>query len=242
MGLGWMRWFGLRCGERQADHCSLGSCDYAYGSSTWDPGMLDTAFANALRRTGFEHRANVRSDGFVIYRLRDRSGSVRLSHAEWEAIGAAYSTQIKEIRKISRRLELALFPCIFIYGMSFGQIIPFSFLVILLGIFGGPSAIYLWHSHKVELAAARAEAQLARFPRAASVANPVDRPPRVLQIAAMVLVGSYLIVAVIAQIGGPSTFRNTPLSGAHIGWAEVVAFSVLSILLLWTNLGKHFRR
>lgn len=195
--------------------------------------MINPRFSDAIHKSGFQHRANLLPDGNVVYRLIDGSGSVVLSRAKWDAIGEAFALEIAPFRKRASRMTWLLFPVIFVFAMTAGQFFPFTGLLIILGIFGGPLAIYLWYSAKAQQAAKLAEDRLKKFPQTSSVKAPVGKMPRAIQIAILILVGPYLIIAIIGEIGGPQTFRNTPLSGANIGWSEMIAFGLIAIQLFW---------
>jgi hypothetical protein len=204
--------------------------------------MINLRFSDAVHKSGFQHRANLLPDGSVVYRLADGSGSVALPRARWEAIGEAFTLEIAPFRKRTNRMMWLLFPAIFVLAMTVGQIFPYTGILILLGIFGAPLAIYLWYSAKVAQAAKTAEVRLKKFPQTPPVKAPVGKIPRVIQIASLILVGPYLIIAIIGEIGGPQTFRNTPFTGANIGWLEMIAMGLIAFQLLWPVLAPKLLR
>ena len=197
---------------------------------------IDIGFASALARTGFDHRSARAADGNIVYRLADGSGHVTVPASEWQSILDVFGTETKAIRRRANIALLSLLPAIFIFGMTIGQILPGAGLVIVIAFFGGPIAIYLWQSSKVQKVSAVVETCLAQLPRTAAPPEIPERPPRWLDIAAILLVGPWLVLALIGEIGGPDTFRNTPLKGTRFGWEASMAFAVLCLRWAWPYL------
>jgi hypothetical protein len=204
--------------------------------------MASLRIADVVHSSGFQHRANVLPDGSVVYQLADGSGSVALTRAKWDAIGEAFALEIAHFRKRARKMLWLVFPATFAVALTVGQFVPYAAILILLGVYGGPLAIYLWYSAKVGSAAKSAESRLKTFPKTASLKAPVGKIPRAIRIASFMLVGPYLIIAAIGQIGGPDTFRNTPFKGANIGWIEMVALCLIAFQLLWPVLAPKLLR
>jgi hypothetical protein len=203
---------------------------------------MSPGFADALAAGGFQHRASFEPGGQVVYRLADGSGHVRLARLKWDALGDRFAAELVPVRRRTFWLSLALFPAIFLFGMTIGQVLPYAGVAILAGIFLGPLAIYLRHSRKVQEAAARIEAELERFPLCPAPPRDPRREPRWLQMAFLILVGPPLIIGIIGEIGGPDTFRGTPLVGKGIGPAEVVALLLIALRLAWPRLGPLLAR
>lgn len=197
---------------------------------------MDSKFSEQLARSGFAHRATESSDGSVVYRLADRSGSVRVPIQVWNRLGEEFETALAPSRKRTRWLSIALFPAILIFGMTVAGYIPFGGVLILIGIFLGPIAIYLMHSRDVQTVTRSIEERLKSYPRCPAAQPDAIRFPRVLEIAFMVLVGPHLLLAIIGQIGGPDTFRGTPLSGIGIGAFQMLALGLIAIRLLWPRI------
>ncbi len=192
--------------------------------------MLHMGFSRQLAASGFQRRATAVSGGRIVHRLADGAGHVGLDAGEWRAVGEHFAAQARPVRRTVRYLSAGLFPAIFLFGMTIGQVLPGAGLVIVAGILLGPLAIYLWQSHRINRIARVIEAELARKPRVAAPAVIESRPPRWLEIAFMLLVGPGLIVQVYGSLN-PDAFRNTPWSGTHLGWPGIAGFAVLAAML-----------
>jgi hypothetical protein len=195
--------------------------------------MLGMGFSRALTESGFRHRATAVAGGRVVYRLADGSGHVILDAAEWDAAGAHFRAEIRPVGRTTTWLSIGLFPAIFLFGMTIAQVLPGAGILILAGIFLGPVAIYLLQSYRIKHIARAIEQELARLPRvAAPPPRPAGRPPRWLEIAAILLVGPGLIVQVYGSFN-PNAFRNTPWTGMHLGWGGMAGFAVLAAMLFY---------
>jgi hypothetical protein len=203
---------------------------------------MNPAFADALATSGFRHRAALDAEGMVVYRLADGSRHVRLTRLEWEALGREFEADRAASRRRTFWLQIGLFPCILLFAMLFGELVPFAGLMILVGIFGGPIAIYLRHSAKVQQAAARIEAKLAGYGEAVRPERDVRREPRWLEIAFLILVGPPLLIGLIGEMGGPDTFRGTPLMGSGVGAFEIAALILIALRLAWPRLALWLAR
>jgi len=205
--------------------------------------MIGMSFSRALTQTGFRHRATPVSGGRVNYRLADRSGHVVLSAYEWDAYGEVFEEQVRPVARKTFWLTIGLLPGLGLYMIVMGGILATAldsnFLAsvaavgFVVGLFFGPPGIYLWQSYRVKAIAAAIEKDLATFPRAAAPPAPVGRPPRWLEIAGLVLIGPGLVIAIIGQLGGPDTFRGTPLMGAHLTVVAIAGLAILAALLLY---------
>jgi hypothetical protein len=195
---------------------------------------IDIGFASALHRSAFLHRATPTADGGMIYRLVDGSGHVLVPRDQWEEIGSIFEAETKAIRRRATIRILLLLPAILVFGFTIGQILPGSGLAIVIALFGGPPANYLWQSYEVKKVSRKIELCLARLPRTYAPEPTPERPPRWLDIACIFLVGPWLILALIGQVGGPDTYRNTPLKGMHLDWEAWVAIGVLALRLGWS--------
>lgn len=198
---------------------------------------MDSKFSEQLARSGFAHRATGSSGGSVVYRLADGSGSVRVPVQIWNRLSEEFETALAPSRKRTRWLSIALFPAILIFGMTVAGYIPFGGVLILVGIFLGPIAIYLLHSRDVQIITRSIEDRLKTYPSCPAAQPDATRFPRALEIAFMVLVGPHLLLAIIGEIGGPDTFRGTPLSGIGIGTFQILALALIAIRLLWPRVG-----
>ena len=107
--------------------------------------MLDFSFPRRLAASGFEHRATPEPDGRIVYRLADRSGHVRFERAEWDRLIEEFSTRVRDIQRGTRKWLIGLFPGIFLFGMTIGQVLPGAGLLIVLGIFFGSSIGLIVH-------------------------------------------------------------------------------------------------
>lgn len=105
--------------------------------------MLGFGFSEALATSGFAHRATPRADGTIIYRLADGSGHVLVRSADWNRLNRDFEFQVAPIRKRTKRLCIILFPATFMFGMTLGQFLPFSGVIIVAAVLLGPIAIYL---------------------------------------------------------------------------------------------------
>lgn len=188
--------------------------------------MLGMGFSRALASSGFRHRATAVPGGRVLYRLADGSGHVALHEREWDAVGVAFDEATQPVMRRVRWLSVALFPAIFLYAMTLGQVVPGAGLLVLLGIFFGPLGIYLWQSHRIAAISRLIEAELAQLPRVAAPPADPSRAPRWLEIAALLIVGPGLIVQLYGSFD-PGAFRNTPWSGAHFDWKGWLGLAVL---------------
>lgn len=192
--------------------------------------MLDFSFPRLLAQSGFEHRATPEPDGRIVYRLADRSGHVRVERAEWDRLLEEFSTRVRDIQRGTRKWLIGLFPGIFLFGMTIGQILPGAGLLIVLGIFLGPPAIYLSQSYRVRWAAEAIDLKLALRNRVAAPPPKPFRIPRALEIASFVLVGPHLLLELWGSIS-PETYRNTPLLGTELNWTSAISFAVLAGVL-----------
>ncbi|HMG45985.1 MAG TPA: hypothetical protein VK614_00795 [Allosphingosinicella sp.] len=194
--------------------------------------MLGMGFSRALTESGFQHRATAVGGGRVVYRLADGSGHVALDADEWDALGEHFRAEARPVGRTTTWLSIGLFPAVFVFGMTIGQILPGAGILILAGILLGPLAIYLWQSYRIKHIARAIEKELARLPRAVAPPAPPGRPPRWLEIACILLVGPGLIVQVYGSFN-PTAFRNTPWTGMHLGWGGIAGFAVLGAMLFY---------
>lgn len=194
---------------------------------------MDTSFSQALARTGFSHRATYRDDGMIVYRLADGSRHVELSRPQWYAAMAGFDQRVVPVRKRTIKISIALPFAIFAYGMTLGQVIPWSGWVILAGLFLGPIAIYLTHSNAVQRAAGATEIELRGFPTTPAPAEDVRREPRVIEIALLLLLGPHLLIAVVAEVTGLELLRGTPWWTTGMGLADYLVLALLGLRLAW---------
>jgi hypothetical protein len=190
--------------------------------------MLHIGFSRDLAKINFKDRATIEGSR-VTYRLADGSGHVGLDAAEWRSLNDELDARSGEVlRKAKKRLFL-LFPCIFVYGMTLGQVMPGAGLIIVAGIFLGPPGIYLWQSHRIERISREIEQVLANRSKVVAPPPAPWRVPRWLEIACAVLVGPHLILEVFGSIY-PEAYRNTPLLGTSLNWTSLVSFSVIAAI------------
>jgi len=194
--------------------------------------MIGMGFSRALTESGFRHRATPIGGGRIVYRLADGSGNVALDAAEWDAVGEHFQAQVHPVGRTTTWLSIGLFPAIFVFGMTIGQLLPGAGILILAGILLGPIAIYLLQSYRIKHIARAIEKELARLPRVAAPPPPAWRAPRGLEIACIVLVGPGLIVQVYGSFN-PDAFRNTPWTGMHLDWVGFAGFAVLGAMLFY---------
>ncbi|HEX9963950.1 MAG TPA: hypothetical protein VGB04_03100 [Allosphingosinicella sp.] len=203
---------------------------------------MSPGFAEALATSGFRHRATFREDGWVVYRLADGSRHVRLTRSAWDRLGGEFDAGMAATRRRTFWLSLGLLPGILLFAMTIGQYLPFAGLMVLVAFFGGPIAIYLRHSARVQQVSARIEAKLSGCDEGVRPEADVRREPRWLQIAFLLLVGPSLLIGLIGEIGGPDTFRGTPLMGSGIGTFETVALLLIALRLAWPRLAPRLAR
>ena len=190
--------------------------------------MLNIGFSRDLAKINFKDRATIEG-GRVTYRLADGSGHVGLDAVEWRSLNDELDARSGEVlRKAKKRLFL-LFPCIFVYGMTLGQVMPGAGLIIVAGIFVGPPGIYLWQSHRIERILREIEEVLAARQKVVAPPPAPWRVPRWLEIVCAVLVGPHLILEVFGSIY-PEAYRNTPLLGTSLNWTSLVSFSVIAAI------------
>lgn len=194
--------------------------------------MIDAKFAETLATTDFARRATFLPDGSVIYRLKDDSGSVRVPRSDWARLGHRFQEDSKPVRRRASMLFIALFPAVFVFALSLGQVLPYAGWMILIGIFGGPLAIYLWHSRQIQLLARELEADLGLYPSHDGAVPPSSREARWFEIAFLVLVGPQILIGIVGEIAGPDLYRGTPLSGRGIGVFELVAMLLIAVRLV----------
>ena len=123
--------------------------------------MLAIGFSRRLAESGFEHRAVEAPGGVIVYRLADGSGHVSLQRHEWDALRTEFTLKARAVVRRARWCYVGLFPGIFIFAMTIGQILPGAGLLVVGGIFLGPPGIYLWQSYRVKWAAKAVEEKLA---------------------------------------------------------------------------------
>jgi hypothetical protein len=191
--------------------------------------VLHIDFSRELAKIHFKDRATI-GDGRVTYRLADGSGHVGLDAAEWRAMNAEFDERSRQVLRKARRWLIGLFPGIFLYGMTVGQIMPGAGLIIVAGIFLGPPGIYLWQSHRIKAISRDIENVLADRPKVVAPPRAPWRIPRWLEIICAVLVGPHLILEVFGSIY-PEAYRNTPLLGTSLNWTSLVSFSVIVAIL-----------
>jgi hypothetical protein len=193
--------------------------------------MLSAGFSRWLTVSGFERRATFVPGGGVIYALADGSGHVALDALEWQGFGDRFERDAKAVTRKANRMYLGLLPAVMVYALTVGQLIPFSGIVILLAIFGGPIAIYLWQSHRIKAIAVGIESELARRPEAPRPAIAIPRIPRWLEIAAALFVGPHLIFQAYGTLN-PDAFRGTPWMGTRLDWSAAVGFAILAAIFV----------
>jgi len=203
--------------------------------------MLGMGFSRSLARSGFRHRATILPGGRVVYRLVDGSGHVALRREEWEEVGATFAEAAAPVARRVNRLSVALYPAIFLFAVTFGQVVPGAWLIVVLGIFFGPLAIYLWQSHRIAAISRLIEAELARLPRVAEPPADPRRAPLGLQILAMLVVGPGLLVQLYGSYD-PNAYRNTPWSGAHFDWKGWLGVAILCALAFYSIRGRRAAR
>lgn len=189
-------------------------------------------FSKQLARTGFAHRATLLCDDRVVYRLADGSGHVALPGCEWRDLGAWFAEQMRPVARRVTWMSLALFPAIFVFGVTIAGFLPGGGILILGGIFLGPVAIYLWQSAKAQAISRTIEAELARLPRVPAPPKDPSRAPRWLEIAFMLTVGPGLIVQAYGSLN-PDAFRDTPWKGSHLDWKAGAALAILAAMLVY---------
>lgn len=209
--------------------------------------MLSIGFSRWLAASGFQHRALPVQAGVVVYRLADRSGFVAVPIDQWEAFGQEFSDRAAPIQRIAHWLMGAIIPAVVLVGLfgMFGQglgdwVGSFLALSILLLLWVGPIAIYLWQSHRVRRIALDIEARLRTCRRVAAPRQSKSGPPRWLQIALTLLVGPTLLLQIYGSIN-PQAYRNTPLSGTSLNWIGVAGLVSVALycLLRWRAKRAH---
>lgn len=201
--------------------------------------MLEPNFSEFLATSGFAHRATFQADGSVIYRLGDRSGAVLVARNDWQRLSRDFALRMTPVRKRTRQLNIRLLPATFVFGMTVGQYLPFSGLLIIAAIFLGPLFIYWRHSRQVKTFCGMAENELVTYPQCVAAEQDLRREPRWLEIAFMVLVGPHLLIALVGEIGGPDLFRGTPIQGVSVGAVEIITFLLLGLRLAWPRVGPR---
>lgn len=198
------------------------------------PVDLSSDLPSALARSGLTRRVMWRDDQNLIYQLKDNSGSVRLSREEWVRIGKTLEGRLRPARRAATGLWIGLPFGILFFGMTTAHFLPGGGLILLMLILLGPFAVYLWYSTRVQRISAEIEDELRKFPVASvPVAQAVTRPPRTLEIIALVLFGPQIFTGILGEIVGPNTFRNTPWTGAHLGKVEIAIMAIFSVYLIW---------
>lgn len=199
--------------------------------------MLDTGFADALHRSGLERRIRPLPDGDLAFALA-QGGHVRVEPRAWRDALATMEDELRPVRRRTRRLAIAWFPGVLLFGMTLGQVLPLGGLVILLLIFGGPLFLYLQHSHAVQRAAAGVERSLSQGPVCPAPPRRSAPFPRWAEIAFLLLVGPDLLIGAAGELGGPDLFRGTPLWGAGLGIVEYAAAALIALRLCWPRVAK----
>lgn len=192
--------------------------------------MLDISFSRKLAESGFERRASPASGGGIVYQLADKSGHVCVAKAEWENLLGEFSGKVRRVQRTAKWWFAGLLPGIFVFAMTIGQIVPGAGLLIVLGIFFGPPAIYLWQSYQIRWAAEAVERKLTLRNR---VAGPPLKPfqaPRWLEIVFFVFVGPHLALEMVGSLD-PDIYRNTPLLGTELNWLSALSFAILAVIL-----------
>jgi len=193
--------------------------------------MLSAGFSRWLTVSGFERRATFVPGDRVVYALADGSGHVELDALEWAAFGGRFADEARAVTRRANAMYLGLLPAVLVFALTVGQLFQFTGIVILLAIFGGPIAIYLWQSHRIKAIAAGIEGDLARRPKAAAPSIAAPPIPRWLEIAAALLVGPHLIFQVVGTLF-PNVFRGTPWMGTRLDWSAAVGFAILAAIVV----------
>lgn len=191
--------------------------------------MLHIGFSRDLAKINFKDRATIQG-GRVTYRLADGSGHVGLDAGEWQSLNDELDARSGEVLRKAKKRLLLLFPGIFVYGMTLGQVMPGAGLIIVAGIFLGPPGIYLWQSHRIERISREIEDMLAARQKVVAPPRAPWRVPRWLEIACAVLVGPHLIFEIYGSIN-PEAYRNTPLLGTSLNWTSFFSFSVIAAIV-----------
>lgn len=200
--------------------------------------MIEPSLFEAITRTGFVHRGRRRADGSYAYMLRDGSGAVLVPPCEWERIGTAYGETVRKAKKRAIIIVFGLPWAIMAYALLLAPILPHIVAITLLlgGLLAWAGSWLTWYPWKVLRASQAAEQRLRRFPPTEPLPLDPARQPRVLQIVFLALVGPNLILSLIGEIGGPDTFRNTPMVGASMGPWQYLAVLVMIGWHLWPRL------
>jgi hypothetical protein len=205
--------------------------------------VFEPSLYEAIVRTGFEHRATRQADGSWVYMLRDKSGAVLVPARQWEQIGQAYSRPVRAAKRRAMKIVFGLPVVILVFALFIAQALPHIVAITLLvsGLLGWVLSWMAWLPWKVHQASRIAEASLRQYPKTRPVPLDPKRAPRVLQVVFLVLVGPNLIFSIIGEIGGPDTFRNTPMVGAGMGPFQYAALAVLTLWVLWPVIAKKLR-
>ena len=185
-------------------------------------------FSLFLASSGFEHRATRVPGRGVVYRLRDRSGHVALPALEWDRLQQRLAEETKPVNRRTNWLFAGLIPGIFLFGLTLGQILPFGGIVILVGLFFGPGAIYLWRARRIEQIARGIEAELARWPKAGPPPPVPGRTPRWMRIALFLLVGPELVLQIWGTLN-PQAYAGSPWAGMHLEVPGIAGLVLLGV-------------
>lgn len=203
--------------------------------------MLSIGFSRWLAASGFQHRALPVQSGIVVYRLADRSGFVAVPIDQWDALGQEFSSRAAPIQRRAHWLMGGIVPGVVLIGLfgMFGQglgdwVGSLLGISILLLLWVGPIAVYLWQSHRVRRIALEIEGRLQRCRRVAAPRQGKAGPPRWLEIVLTLLVGPALLLQIYGTIN-PEAYRGTPLSGTSLNWVGLAGLAALAFyyLLRW---------
>ncbi len=205
--------------------------------------MIEPTLFEAITRTGFVHRARRRSDGNYTYMLRDGSGAVSVTARDWNRLGTDYAEAVRGAKRLAIIIVFGAPWAIMISAMFVAPLFPHIIAITLLiaALLSWVGSWLVWFPWKIYRASRAAEQQLRRYPPTEPVPLEPGRRPRVLQIIFLVLVGPNLILSLIGEIGGPDTFRNTPLVGAGMGPWQYLALFILVVWHLWPRLAAYRR-
>jgi hypothetical protein len=194
--------------------------------------VAEAELLGKIAQTRLRHRLFA-ADGKMGYLLEGDRIAVELDETVWQAVSAEYDDIIG---RASKRLKLAFtltMPVIIATLVVIENVAAlkdladridrsgWGGLLVLVVVTWLPLAGLLVHARATSRARQHLEAQLAHLPH---IAVPGTRPKlhQELQIVAMIFVGPAILVRAVGTLF-PDIYRNTPLSGTHIGWFDLIA-------------------
>lgn len=195
--------------------------------------MAEAELLRAIAETRLRHRL-FEAEGRLGYLFQGDREAVEIDRGLWQSVSAEHDAAIAIASRRLKWMLLLTIPVIIATLVVITNVplltdltdridrIPFLGAALVLVIVSWlPLAGLLLHARATARARERLESRLVDLPR---IAPPSPRPRlhQELQILVMLLVGPAILIRAFGTLV-PDAYRNTPLSGTHLGRIDLVA-------------------